>query len=435
MPLSRRLLVPALAALILVGAVLAVRAPISRSAAQAGTPPIAFLPLIARDGPSATPSVTATSTATATPTRTPTTIPTSSATPSTTATRVPACNSVYPIGILASLINDNGFVPPTDPAEMPYYGIYSDGTYTNKTQRRLILHTVAGDFRFLEWQYASTITTFSAALTGTGTLYQGFDEVVPWPDPNTPAPAGYPLYPHQLTTGDWVSGQAGSVDSAGVRAALNDHIIHRTVMALPIYDNIAGSGVNTSMHFARLGTFLLRGYATGGAEPYLDLVYLGSGAQFNCDSSATATPVESTTVTPHFATVTATLSATMTPSPTATVTPTSTPQALTLTIVNFHFDAYINSTTPRRFSIKTFVIRDGAPFDGALVSGTITRGASSFPVTLASIGNGYYKACDVGSVTGTGSTPSVTLTATDGAGNSASASSSAASTIKFLDCP
>jgi len=41
------------------------------------------------------------------------------------------------------------------------------------------------DFHFLAWQGGtSDLDAFSAALAGAGTLDQGFDEVVPWPDPN-----------------------------------------------------------------------------------------------------------------------------------------------------------------------------------------------------------------------------------------------------------
>jgi hypothetical protein len=192
----------------------------------------------------------------------------------------------------------------------------------------------------LAWQSGgSNLTTFSAALTGTGTLYQGFDEVVPWPDSTLYGPPGYPLAPRQLTPGDWMQDMHGVVYDSRVLAALDNHIIHRTVLALPIYDRLIGNGADAYVHFMRMGSFLLRGYSVG-SQTFLDLVYLGSTTLLNCTTAATATPIVSGTITPSFATVTmtpsptVTPSATTTPSPTITATPTSTPQAMRLTITN-----------------------------------------------------------------------------------------------------
>ena len=295
--------------LTVLGLIIALGVPESHSAAPTSATPYAYLPLVANAG----------TTVATTSTRTPTTIPGSTNTPTiintptsttTPTTQTAPCNSVYPIAIDASLLDANGFVPPTNPAELPYYGLYSDGIYTNKTQRRLYRYDAFGgprlDYLFLAWQAEDTnLTSYSAALTGTGTLYQGFDEVVPWPDANSPAPAGYPLYPHQLTEGDWLMVFVSNGADRRVLAALDNHIIHRTVLALPIYDKIVANGAAESVHFVRLGTFLLRGYDFG-IEPSLDLVDLGAAAPLNCNSAATATPIDSLTMTPSFVTVTST---------------------------------------------------------------------------------------------------------------------------------
>src|SRR5215212_1623545 len=169
------------------------------------------------------------------------------------------------------------------------------------------------------------LTSFSAALAGTGTLYQGFDEAVPWPDMTSTAPPGYPLYPHQLTNGDWITVFVSVGANQQVMAALDNHTIHRTVLTLPIYDRIVANGAAEEVHFVRAATFLLRGYKLASNEQYLDLVYLGENGQMNCASAATATPIDSFTVTPSFVTVTPTPTSTATPTATASPTPTGTP--------------------------------------------------------------------------------------------------------------
>ena len=116
----------------------------------------------------------------------------------------------------------------------------------------------------------------------------------------------------------------------------------------------------------------------------------------------------------------------------ATLTPT--PQLMDLQITNFYYAA-ANGSQVRPISIRATVTLNGAAYTGALVSGTITRGTTSFAVTLTSVGNGVYKACSVGSLTGTGSTPSVSLTATNGTGGTDTASSGTTSTTKFAECP
>jgi hypothetical protein len=241
-----------------------------------------------------TPSATATTTATATPTATPTVtaMPSSTAiatvTATATATMIPTrnCNGVYPIWVKAQLLGLDGFLQPSKASELPFYVSYSDETYTNKIQRRLYLSN-AGEsiFGFLRWRSdiaSGNVMALTNALTGTGTLEEGFDEVVPWPDSNSATPPGYPLAPHRLNAGDWLYEATNVSISADMQAALDYHIAHKTVMILPIVNSRVGAGTNVFSHMNRFGNFLLRG-SGGGGSPYLDLVYVGEPSPPPCE--------------------------------------------------------------------------------------------------------------------------------------------------------
>jgi len=248
-------------AVILLGSLHGWRTPELHGASEAEPTPLAYLPLIARAGPTATTTLVPTRTPIF-PTPTATETPTIAATP--TETPPQTCSPVYPIAIGFLLLDQSGFVPPTDPAELPYYGIYNDATYTNKTQRRVYRSndSLTG-YTILNWtgDPSDSPVVFAAAITGTGTLAQGFNEVIPWPDPNSTAPAGYPLLPGQLSPGDWIAESTGTIGTADVTAALNYHIDHKTVMSLPIVDRSVGTGQYGALHFNRMGQFLLRGFS------------------------------------------------------------------------------------------------------------------------------------------------------------------------------
>jgi len=200
-------------------------------------------------------------------------------------------NGVFPIGINAADLDENGFKPPSDPSEMPYYGRYSDNTYQNLTARRIYRKDnfgTPGSFSWLQWQSAQSGGSGSAVstedmLAGDGNLDLGFKEVTPWPDPNSQAPAGYPLVPGQLTIGDWIAGNTGSSSSNAIRAALDYHVTNRTILNLPIIDQAVGSGQGTSFHYARMGAFYLRGYQLGGGgNSYFDFAYIGQANNQAC---------------------------------------------------------------------------------------------------------------------------------------------------------
>jgi hypothetical protein len=237
--------------------------------------PVAHLPLIAKR---ATTPIAGTPLATATATGTATATPTATETPTTR-----DCTGVYPLAVVATLLDQQAeiFLPPSNPDELPYYIPYSDETYKDKWQRRVYLSS--SGFSYLRWRVdvaSGNNAAITAALTGTGTLEQGFDEVVPWPDTNNPPPDGYPLRPGRLNEGDWIYGASGFTGSSGVNAALDYHIRQRTVMVLPIVDRMVGSGQNTYWGMQAFGNFLLRGYGRG----YLDLVYVGKTNPVPCTS-------------------------------------------------------------------------------------------------------------------------------------------------------
>jgi Flp pilus assembly protein TadG len=108
-------------------------------------------------------------------------------------------------------------------------------------------------------------------------------------------------------------------------------------------------------------------------------------------------------------------------------TPTPLPE-LALTISNF----YYKTTSPRTVSIKVFVTLNGNPLTNAQVRANFTKGSTTYSnVTLSSIGNGYYTACNIGSFTSGGSV-NADVTASNG---TVSKSASASSTnVSFPDC-
>lgn len=196
-------------------------------------------------------------------------------------------NSVFPIAVQSGDLDANGFKKPTDPT-IPWGNDYSDKYYKNKTWMRVYLKdngSAPGNFSFLNWTGdpgSGNEGTLQAALTGDGTLSKGFNEA-PWADPKTTAPANYPLAPHVLSIGDWIYGNSGLSWSTDVRNALQTLANKRAVVILPIIDNYAGNGNNSAFHLQRLGAFYINGISKqGGANAYIDLVYLGNAKETAC---------------------------------------------------------------------------------------------------------------------------------------------------------
>lgn len=269
--------------------------------AQPGKP-IIYLPLVlvAGSGPGATPTFTltptrattptASSTSTSTPTASVTSTATATATTTATTAATPtgtgnnscfAVNGTYPIGIDASMIGENGFIDPE--------WFYDQEPYQGKTGRRLIMreNSIPGNFIFVHWKAddatdASTIALVSA-LTAPGTLHQGFSEAA-WPDMSQLVkPDDYPSFPGQFSPGDWIAGSSAYSNDSTVQTALNNLIVNRTLLRLPLYDEILGSGDNAFAHTQRLALFILTEY---GYNPkygyYLDMVYIDKSSLVSC---------------------------------------------------------------------------------------------------------------------------------------------------------
>jgi hypothetical protein len=250
--------------------------------------PSSYLPAVMQHLANYTEIPTSNATATATITSTATTTATPTATATATGTPLASCSNRYPIILASSLLDLNDFNPPSDPAELPYFGLYSDATYTNKSQRRIYLTGGFSDgFSFVRWRADTapdSVTALVASLSGAGNIAQGFDEA-PWPSSLGAMPPGYPLRPGYLhsSDSDWIYGSNASINN-DVLTALQYHFDNKTLMTLPINDAINGAGSNFTYHVQRLGDFLLRGYGNQpGKGRYLDLVSIGYSTAPQCE--------------------------------------------------------------------------------------------------------------------------------------------------------
>lgn len=246
--------------------------------------PLPNTPVTPTDSSTSTPTLVPTDVSTSTPTpstistSTPTVTATSIPTPTSTAVSERACANAYPLGIDTTLIGSSGFLSPANSTEMSYYIPYSDANHQNLWQRRIYVRNVGRNegLSYLGWlPYSINRVEFAAAVTGGGTLLQGFNEA-PWPVSGEPAPSNYPLQPHFLNVEDWVYGTSDPVMSAQARAALNEHVKDRTILTLIVVDRISGGGRTMYSHVSQLGDFFVNGVGEqDGLNFYLDLVYLG----------------------------------------------------------------------------------------------------------------------------------------------------------------
>jgi hypothetical protein len=209
--------------------------------------------------------------------------------------RTTCASGIYPILVRNQLLGANGFINSE--------GTYSDSNYRNKTVKTIPLHDPAnnpsGGFNWARWsadagdkERGGLAVATAAMMTGPGNISGGFDEA-PWPAANNlnlPEPTGYPLFPHQLTAGDWLYPNTGVSNATDLKAQLDYHIANKTVLNLPIWDVQTGSGIQASYHTARLGAFILISYNLSGAMTgpnagFIKLAYIGN-------SKECAVPVE-----------------------------------------------------------------------------------------------------------------------------------------------
>lgn len=216
----------------------------------------------------------------------------------------PAGSGVFPLAVKAEYINPQftEFVNPGPPApgQEQIFFKPAPSPFDSFTMRRIYLKEQAnspGGFSYLQWiatnsdkptatgSAPNSSREFEAAMSGFGTLAQGFEEA-PWPNGINPRPAVYPEKPGELNGGDWVYGNTGVAVSNDLRNIIQGHIDNQTRLILPIFDINAGQGQNTYYHIIKLGLFVIKDF--NHSKKYIDLIFLGEAIQQR--SACTATP-------------------------------------------------------------------------------------------------------------------------------------------------
>jgi hypothetical protein len=238
-----------------------------------------------REG-AATDPPTATATATATPTSTPSAVATPTSTTPVVEVRCYTQTFVYPVGIPASALGANDFIPPTDSSELAQYRLIGSGPYATHYSRRLYVSaaTTGSLFHWLRWRAASasgSAPAYQAAFSADGTLDDGFDEA-PWQAGTAlgAEPAGYPFVPGALSPDDWLYG--GSMSVVALDAELRPFLLEWKVLTLPVVDLVSGTGAEARAHIVRLGRFALTGYGRENGIEFLDLAYVDETPLVTC---------------------------------------------------------------------------------------------------------------------------------------------------------
>lgn len=187
------------------------------------------------------------------------------------ATTCLASENVFPIAVYEHFIDTeiNQFADPGD-GSYNAAGFASESYPTGLASRKLYLETdqVNKGFSWLKW--TNDQQGVAQSLLGFGNLKDGFEEVVPWPDPSRVAPDHYPLTPGELSANDWLYGHSGNPYNAQIRAALDEHRDAGTQMQLPIVSKPTGMpGGNTAYQFVRLGVF----FVVDHGDNYIELAY------------------------------------------------------------------------------------------------------------------------------------------------------------------
>jgi hypothetical protein len=195
-----------------------------------------------------TPAVLAAATATPTP-------PTSSASSAPpTASLNPCMDYVYPIAVDTRALQDNpgvwyqpvtlasiGLNADADDIDIPFLNIFTP----NSPRFRVSDSRTGTLFSWTRWDGANldgTAFNLTAALTGTGTLSQGFSEM----EPPVFYPDSIPLVNGSLEPGDWLPWQDVQ-PGADMGAALDMLIKQKTLLVLPFYSLLHGNGTGLGM--------------------------------------------------------------------------------------------------------------------------------------------------------------------------------------------
>jgi hypothetical protein len=218
--------------------------------------------------------------------------------------RCPPTSGVYPIGLDATLFNDDGNFAETDQRidGQPIYGVMDGYEYFGKTWRRIYIGggSTGGQISFLRWNETTTVNGIAAAseqalinsLSGDGNLDEGFEEVPTWPSTNESEPPNYPSLPNQLGAGDWVFG--GPNNLAAVSSLLNEHQANGTYMMLLPYNNISGSGAEAKYKVGERQVFVIKATGSGASGSWIELIAMGD-ADAQGTSCAVTPPSPGTT--------------------------------------------------------------------------------------------------------------------------------------------
>jgi hypothetical protein len=238
-----------------------------------------------------TATTTATTTATATGTATTTATATGTATP--TATAQPGdCIPVLPIAINRATLDLSSefFIDPQIPGDFGV--IETELEFWGRTYRRLYFDTESPEVHFARWRATQTSSGLPAtstealveSLSGGGNLFDGFEEVVPWPS-DGPEPAEYPEFPGQLSSGDWIYGTGAGYGTQPITDVLKVLSDTQQIIILPLYNEFIGQGNNAQLSVVGVRMFVIIDYGyLPGRGNYLTLIALG-------DIASTSVPI------------------------------------------------------------------------------------------------------------------------------------------------
>ena len=106
----------------------------------------------------------------------------------------------------------------------------------------------SGNFGWLTWTGDTTESALVTSLTAPGNAST-------FSNPADPTD-------HDLSVGDWVRGRAGASNSIGVRDALD--ALEDSVIILPVWDMVAGSGASAVYHICGFAKVQIIGYRLPG---------------------------------------------------------------------------------------------------------------------------------------------------------------------------
>lgn len=180
---------------------------------------------------------------------------------------------VYPFSFHAQVLDENSTTGKPAPEPMP-----DPSAPINEIPQasRFQVNFSLQQGKFLNWTGNQSLPAFQASFTDGGTLGAGFVEATP------PAsdPAAQRLINATLEQGDWSPFVTAPI--TGLAAPLDDHIIRRTIMILPVHNAIAGSGANGIVRVQRFVRVRLLEYNFVSGGGYLGLGLVRDDTPYAC---------------------------------------------------------------------------------------------------------------------------------------------------------